>query len=159
RSGAAMVAEWYCEIEGQRHGPLTAVQLKQLATSGKLQPAHAIWKNGMQKKVPAKAVKGLFDGKTAKTALQRAGAGAQVVEEIVETDIVEVVETDLIEEIVEAVEPIDAVETVETVDTVEEIPDKPKKKKKEKLTPAQIIGEVSATYREGHPDLEGPISG
>src|SRR2546423_14611124 len=119
-----MVAEWYCEIEGQRHGPLTAVQLKQLATSGKLQPAHAIWKNGMQKKVPAKSVKGLFDAKTAKTAPQRPGAGAQAVEEIVETDVVEVIESDLIEEVIDAVESVDAVEPVEAVETVEEIPDK-----------------------------------
>src|SRR5262245_33142847 len=150
-----MVAEWYCEIEGKEHGPLTAVQLKQLATSGRLQPAHPIWKNGMHKKVPAKAVKGLFGRPAAVTAVAD--------DEIVETDVVEeIVEGDVIEEIVEAVDVVEEVSEVSEVSEVAPIvplrAEKPKKKK-EKLTAAKILGETSVTYRDGHPDLEGPISG
>src|SRR5688572_28953574 len=57
-----MPADWFCEIDGAQHGPVTAVQLKQLASAGKLKPNHPVWKEGMQNKVPARSVKGLFDG-------------------------------------------------------------------------------------------------
>jgi hypothetical protein len=145
-----MVAEWYCEIEGKEHGPLTAVQLKQLATSGRLQPAHPIWKNGMHKKVPAKAVKGLFG--TGRSA----AATAVRDDDIVETDVVEeIVESDVIEDVIEEVEMVEEVSEVAPVAPVRA--EKPKKK--EKLTAAKIVAETSATYREGHPDLDGPISG
>ena len=53
-----MPADWYCEIDGEQHGPVTSLELKQLATDGKLQPSHPVWKEGMQKKVPAQSVKG-----------------------------------------------------------------------------------------------------
>ncbi len=56
-----MSAEWYYETDGQQqHGPVTAQQLKQLAVNGFLQPTHLVWKEGVPKKVPASAVKGLF---------------------------------------------------------------------------------------------------
>src|SRR5438270_5488144 len=58
--GTPMGAEWYYESDGQQHGPLAAGQLRQLAAEGKLQAHHLLWKEGMQKKVPAHSVKGLF---------------------------------------------------------------------------------------------------
>ena len=60
-----MVADWYCVIDNRQFGPITAVQLKQLATTGKLQPSHLVWKEGMQNRVPAQSVKGLFDAGSA----------------------------------------------------------------------------------------------
>ena len=56
-----MTADWYCEINGEQHGPVTSAQLRQLAVARKLQPSHPVWKEGMQKKVQARTVKGLFD--------------------------------------------------------------------------------------------------
>src|SRR5260370_13595933 len=71
-----MAADWYCDINGEQHGPLTAVQLKQLAVAGKLQPAHPVWKEGMTQRVPAKSVKGLFDS-PAEAATPAAGGAKQ----------------------------------------------------------------------------------
>ena len=56
-----MPADWYCEINGVKIGPMTSVDLKKMAQSGKLRPAHAVWKEGMQKSVQASTVKGLFE--------------------------------------------------------------------------------------------------
>jgi hypothetical protein len=56
-----MPADWFCEIDGEQYGPVTAGQLRHLATSGKLQPTHPVWKEGMPVSVPARTVKGLFD--------------------------------------------------------------------------------------------------
>ena len=56
-----MPADWFCEIDGEQYGPVTAGQLKQLATIGKLQPTHPVWKQGMPVSVQARTVKGLFD--------------------------------------------------------------------------------------------------
>ncbi len=56
-----MPPDWYCEVNGKQDGPITSSQLKQLATEGKLQPSHPVWREGMQNKVAARTVKGLFD--------------------------------------------------------------------------------------------------
>ena len=152
-----MVAEWFYEIEGEEYGPVTAVQLKQSATSGKLKADHLIWKEGMQRKVPAKSVKGLFDGESAKTAggstavaappkPKQAPAPKKADDDLVETEVVE-------EE--EVVETLEAVEE-------EEKPKKDRKKEREQEEEAEepeMLAEASAVYREGHPKLDGPITG
>src|SRR6266536_2144447 len=61
RGETRMAADWYCEINGEQHGPVTSAQLRQLAVARKLHPSHPVWKEGMQKKVQARTVKGLFD--------------------------------------------------------------------------------------------------
>ncbi len=55
-----MAQEWHYEINGERQGPITPRQLKQLAISGELRPADLIWKEGMVGWKPAKSIKGLF---------------------------------------------------------------------------------------------------
>jgi hypothetical protein len=55
-----MAQEWYYSQNGQKRGPVSGADLKQLAASGKLQPTDLIWKQGMEKWVPARLVKGLF---------------------------------------------------------------------------------------------------
>ena len=67
-----MPADWYCEINGVKLGPITSAELKQLAQSGKLQPDHPVWKEGMQQTVPARTVKGLFGAAPANSAADTA---------------------------------------------------------------------------------------
>jgi hypothetical protein len=55
-----MADEWYYVRQGEEYGPVSAGRLKQLASSGQLQPTDLVWKIGMEKKVPARSVKGLF---------------------------------------------------------------------------------------------------
>jgi uncharacterized protein DUF4339 len=54
------VEEYYYSREGQRLGPVSGDQLKQLASSGQLQPNDLIWKEGMANWIQAARVKGLF---------------------------------------------------------------------------------------------------
>jgi hypothetical protein len=55
-----MAQDWYYSQNGQRHGPVTGADLKQLAVSGKLQPTDHVWKEGMDRWAAARSVKGLF---------------------------------------------------------------------------------------------------
>ena len=55
----ADVAEWYYSIGGQRSGPITGADLKQLAQAGKIGPDDLVWKDGMPEWRPAARVKGL----------------------------------------------------------------------------------------------------
>lgn len=52
----------------QKRGPVSAAELKQLASSGKLQPSDQVMKEGSNKWVPAKSVKGLFGDRPAAAA-------------------------------------------------------------------------------------------
>ena len=55
-----MTAEWHVSIDGMQRGPLTAEQIRSLATSGQLKPTDHIWKEGMSEWASASSVKGLF---------------------------------------------------------------------------------------------------
>ena len=154
-----MPADWFCEINGEKHGPITAGDLKKLADSGKLQPSHPVWRQGMQKKVLAQSVKGLFDDGAAAAARQLAAVTAT--DELPELEMVapekakeELPEFDLVEP---------ASGDAEVLETLEEEPEKPKKKKEEpkeeEEAPPEIVAEANIVYREGHPDLKGPITG
>ena len=154
-----MAAEWFYEIDGEEYGPVTAVQLKQSATNGKLKADHLIWKEGMQKKVPAKSVKGLFEGDPARQQSSVATATAappkpkQVPPPKKQDD--DFVETEVVEEEIEVVETVEAEE--------EEKPKKDRKKDREEEEepdePTEMLAEAPAIYREGHPKLDGPITG
>lgn len=50
---------FYAE-EGERRGPVTADELRELAASGKLARSDMVWQEGVEKGVPASRVKGLF---------------------------------------------------------------------------------------------------
>jgi peptidyl-prolyl cis-trans isomerase B (cyclophilin B) len=53
--------EWHYTLNGQQAAtPVSATQLKQLATSGQLKPTDRVWQDGMLDWVPASALKGLF---------------------------------------------------------------------------------------------------
>lgn len=55
-----MGTQWFYTDQGQRLGPVSPEQLKQLVTSGRLQPSDMVWKEGMAQWVAASHVKGLF---------------------------------------------------------------------------------------------------
>jgi hypothetical protein len=183
-----MVNEWYYERDGQRHGPFSAGQLRQLAADGRLQTHHLLWKEGMQKKVPARSVKGLFSAvpATTGTAVKPAASnppagkggtagGSQVAEEALEAELVEEDEEafEVVEEVeaVEAVEEVETVEAIEEVEAVEEEPegrapektpdrDKPRPQKQSRKQPeSEILTEASVTYRKGLPGCDGPRVG
>jgi len=105
-----MVADWYCVIDNRQFGPITAVQLKHLATTGKLQPSHLVWKEGMQNRVPAQSVKGLFGAGAAAKAAKRPGTARN--EDPIEVGPIDVI-PDLEEEEPISVEDIEVVEVEE----------------------------------------------
>ena len=55
-----MSREWFFSRGGKQCGPVSAVQLAEMASSGHLSPADHVWKAGMAKWVPANKVKGIF---------------------------------------------------------------------------------------------------
>ena len=59
-----MAAEWHYSKDGQRHGPVSAAELKALARAGKLVPTDMVWKAGMAEWRVASGVKGLFPAPT-----------------------------------------------------------------------------------------------
>ncbi|MFO0844149.1 MAG: GYF domain-containing protein [Gemmataceae bacterium] len=61
-----MPTEWFYTVNGQQAPtPATAVQLKQLAANGQLQPTDLVWQEGMANWAPANTIKGLFPGRGA----------------------------------------------------------------------------------------------
>ncbi len=58
------MAEWYWMKNGQKHGPVDTVGLKQLARTGQLQPTDTIWREGLPNWVPASQAKGLEFGRS-----------------------------------------------------------------------------------------------
>jgi hypothetical protein len=57
---SVMAENWYYSRGGTTVGPVSALDLKQLASSGELTPTDLVWKEGMRDWVPAEQLKGLF---------------------------------------------------------------------------------------------------
>lgn len=55
-----MADQWYVGRNGQKAGPYTTEQLRQLAAGGKLVPSDLLWKQGLANWVPLAQVKGLL---------------------------------------------------------------------------------------------------
>lgn len=55
-----MASEWYYSHGGQRHGPVSSDQLKELVAAGKLRADDLVWKEGMDNWTPAGKIKKLF---------------------------------------------------------------------------------------------------
>jgi hypothetical protein len=55
-----MSDQWYFGYGETRQGPFTGQQLKELAEAGKIQPMDTVWKQGVERGVPALRVKNLF---------------------------------------------------------------------------------------------------
>jgi hypothetical protein len=71
-----MADQWFYLQGGQQYGPLTATQMQQLAASGHLQPQDHVWKTGMNKRVLAQSVQGLFGNGHGAAPQQAMRAGA-----------------------------------------------------------------------------------
>ncbi|MFM8271429.1 MAG: GYF domain-containing protein [Gemmata sp.] len=56
-----MAIEWYYFKGENKIGPLSSLQLKQIASDGTLGPTDLVWKEGLSKSIPAEKIKGLFD--------------------------------------------------------------------------------------------------
>jgi len=61
--------DWYYAREGEQAGPVSATELKRLASSGRLHPEDLIWQEGMKEWTPARQVKGLFEASVSSAAL------------------------------------------------------------------------------------------
>lgn len=55
-----METQWYYRKDGQKLGPVSSRQLKELAASGQLQPTDMIWREKLPKWAEARKVQGLF---------------------------------------------------------------------------------------------------
>ena len=55
-----MSNNWHYAKGGEKHGPITATQLKQLVTTGQLAPDDLVWRENMTEWRKASTVKGLF---------------------------------------------------------------------------------------------------
>ncbi len=53
--------EWYYARGNKQMGPVSAVELKRLATAGELRPEDLVWKEGMTEWSVARNVRGLFE--------------------------------------------------------------------------------------------------
>jgi len=53
---------WYYARENKQLGPVGPAELKQLAERGELGPDQLVWREGMDDWVPARKIRGLFDG-------------------------------------------------------------------------------------------------
>jgi antitoxin component YwqK of YwqJK toxin-antitoxin module len=62
-----MANEWYYVKNGQRCGPVSGQQLKELAAKGGIGPDDLVWKEGMSQWLPASKVKGLLPNSSAVT--------------------------------------------------------------------------------------------
>jgi TM2 domain-containing membrane protein YozV len=69
-----MASEWYYSHDGQRLGPVSSEQLKELAAVGKLGPDDLVWKEGMDNWVAAGKVKKLLPPTTGAVAPVRTPA-------------------------------------------------------------------------------------
>jgi hypothetical protein len=68
-----MANEWHYTKDGQRFGPVSGQQLKELAATGQLGPDDLVWKEGMKQWLPASKVKGLLPGPGATTTQDKPG--------------------------------------------------------------------------------------
>jgi len=58
---ALMATEWYCRVQGTESGPLSATDLRRLATDGRINSADLVRRGLAGDWTPAAMVKGLFD--------------------------------------------------------------------------------------------------
>ncbi|MEN6459576.1 MAG: DUF4339 domain-containing protein [Thermoguttaceae bacterium] len=57
--------EWYYARDNKQTGPVSAQELKRLATAGELRPEDLVWREGLTEWSPARNVRGLFDDSAA----------------------------------------------------------------------------------------------
>ena len=68
--------EWYYAKDGKQEGPVSAAQLRHLASAGKLDPTDMVFKIGSKDWVEASTISGLFGGKSSSVAASSASSAA-----------------------------------------------------------------------------------
>lgn len=58
-----MASLWYLTVDGVRHGPMSAEELRSWARGGRLKPTDYLWKEGLAEWQLAGAVEGLFESR------------------------------------------------------------------------------------------------
>ena len=80
-----MSVQWYYTKNGQKIGPITDADLKQLAISGNLSPSDQVWKEGMAGWTTAGNLKGLFSQKSSNEPEQNTSKIQDSVDKIAKT--------------------------------------------------------------------------
>jgi TM2 domain-containing membrane protein YozV len=75
--GDLVSQQWYYAAGNERHGPVSAAELKTLADAGTLKPTDLVWKDGMADWVPARSIKGLFPAGASPVAPATSKSGEQ----------------------------------------------------------------------------------
>jgi hypothetical protein len=70
-----MASAWFYEHNGKEIGPVTSSELKALAASGRLEPTHLVWKEGLDQWLPAGKLPGLYGNAPASGGLAESHAG------------------------------------------------------------------------------------
>lgn len=55
-----MASQWFYQIDGEKVGPATSPQLRQLVDEGQIQTTTLVWREGIADWIEAQRVKGLF---------------------------------------------------------------------------------------------------
>ena len=71
-----MAVEWFYELDGFRRGPVASGELKKIADSGAVTPETLIWRDGLEERLKAGAVRGLFATTSPTTAQSQPAAPA-----------------------------------------------------------------------------------
>ncbi len=74
-----MTDRWFFAHDNVKHGPFTSQQLFALATAGKILRTDTVWKEGIERGVPAAQVKNLFPATSAHDAPVKAAATSATV--------------------------------------------------------------------------------
>jgi hypothetical protein len=69
------MADWYYAKDGERKGPVSSSQLRQMAQSGELLPTDMVFKEGGSQWIPASSINNLFAGPNAVRADPGASGG------------------------------------------------------------------------------------
>ena len=80
--------EWYYARDNKQVGPVSAVDLKQLAAAGQLRPDDLVWREGMTEWSAARNVRGLFDELAASVATTPAAPAGSPTEAVAPTPVV-----------------------------------------------------------------------
>lgn len=62
------MAEWYCEVGGQRYGPVSEQELRDWLAQGRLSGHDVVWRQGMSEWMPVSSVPELSGGLGAQAA-------------------------------------------------------------------------------------------
>lgn len=72
------MSQWFYFKDGNKQGPISGAQLREMVQGGKIQPTDQLWREGLQKWVSASKVKGLFANKVPQNPIPTAPPAAEI---------------------------------------------------------------------------------